>query len=117
MSSLDDGLFGNLMGLSDIFFVDGREGDDGRRRRVFSEGTGLEEYICRAVGATLWLHSVEVIVMGRRWKLGAFNTQAKFTAGRPNASLGPAAKTRIPVGSAFHMTEKMQPQYHCRIYR
>ena len=105
------------MGLSDIFFVDGREGDDGRRRRVFSEGTGLEEYICRAVGAALLLHSAEVIMMGRRWKLGAFNTQAKFTAGRPNASLGPAAKTRIPVGSAFHMTEKMQPQYHCRIYR
>jgi hypothetical protein len=30
--------------------------------------------------------------------------------------VGPAAITPIPVISAFHATEKMQPQYHYRIY-
>ena len=47
--------------------------------------------------------------MGRRWNMGPLNTHAEFTASRINASLGPVAKTRIPVGSTFHTMEKMQP--------
>ena len=83
---------------------------------MFLEDTGLEEYVEQWVQLFGYTQA-EVMVMGWRWKLGPFNTHAKFTAGRLDACLGLVDKTCIPVGSAFHAMLKMQPQYHYRIYR
>ena len=60
-------LLGSLKGLPNIV-VDGKEGDE-QGKGVVSKDTWLEEYVEQWV----WLkgpHPVEVMVMGRCWKLG-----------------------------------------------
>jgi hypothetical protein len=42
-------------------------------------------------------------------EVGTFNTQAEFTTSRPNGHVGPMAKTRILVGSAFQTTVEFNP--------
>jgi hypothetical protein len=75
------------------------------------------KYMYNSGYVALRLQAVKVMVIWWHRKLRQFYTRAKFTAGWPNTTLGPAGKMCILVGPAFQATEEMQPQYHCRIYR
>jgi hypothetical protein len=71
---------------------------------VVSEGTGIEGYVEQWVGSSALGggSNGDLIAL----KVESFTTHAEFTTNLPNVSLGPAAKRRIPVGPAFHATEK-----------
>ena len=42
-------------------------------------------------------------------EVGTFNTHTEFTTGRPNGHVGPAAITRVSVGSTFQTMVKFNP--------
>jgi hypothetical protein len=104
-SSLDESLLRNLKGLSNIVVVDGREGDE--EKGWFQRAPGLKNIWSSGLGssATPGGSNGDGTVL----EIGLFNTHAEFTLGRPNGYLRPAAITCILVGSAFHTTDKCNP--------